>query len=228
MDILYLIDRLENLVSSSSKMPFTNQLLIKESEMLALLEQMRISIPEEIKQARRIVQEKERLLAQAQTEASAILAHAREEAERAVSREGLARAAEERSQEMLRQASARARQMIHQAEEKTESLEAEADNYVAETLRNLKEHLSSIEAEVSRTILSIEKGLESLQNQAYQSQQFEDDEVVEVEEEYEAYCEDDAEATADEAHERGQAASNPAPGKPSPRRSSLATDTTGA
>lgn len=221
MDILYLIDRLENLVSSSPKMPFTNQLLIKESEMLALLDQMRISIPDEVKQARRLVQEKERMLAQAQSEATAILARAREEADRAVSREGLAHAAEERSQDILRQAGTRARQINHQAEERAEALQAEADSYVAETLHNLKEHLSSIEADVSRTILSIEKGLESLHTPPYQSQEFEASANGNADEgEYEEYYEDDM---IDEVDEEGET-----PAKRSPRRASLATDTTGA
>ena len=227
MDILYLIDRLENLVSSSSKMPFTNQLLIKESEMLALLDQMRISIPDEVKQARRLVQEKERMLAQAQSEATAILARAREEADRAVSREGLARTAEERSQELLRQAGIRARQINHQAEERAEALQAEADGYVAETLHNLKEHLSSIEADVSRTILSIEKGLESLHTPPYQSQEFEPEADESADEgEYEEYYDDDMIDDVDEGGEAEKAEKAPE-GRP-PRRASLATDTTGA
>jgi F0F1-type ATP synthase membrane subunit b/b' len=224
MDILYLINRLENLVTSSPKMPFTNQLLIKEHDMLALLDQMRASIPDEVKQARRLVQEKERILAQAQTEASELLAQARAEAERTLGREGLMRIAEERSQEVLRQANERARQMVLQAEDRTEALKAEADAYVAETLHNLKEHLSSIESEVSRTILSIEKGLESLKTPPHQSEEFEvyeelDDLDAAHEGEFEVY-EDDLDRKAEEEEEPPQL-------HPVPRRSSLATDTTG-
>ncbi len=133
-------------------MPLVNQIMIKEGEILNIVDQMRTSIPDEIKQARRIIQEKERILAQAQADASTLLARAREESERVMNREGLLRAAEERSQDLVRR-----------AEEHTEQLKIDADAYVAETLRNLREHLTSIEMEVSRTILSIEKGLESLE-----------------------------------------------------------------
>ncbi len=152
MDILYLVDRLENLLASSPKMPLFNQLLVKESEILNIIEQMRTSIPDEIKLARRIIQEKERILAQAQADASTLLARAREESERAIKREGLLQAAGERSQELVREAEAHA-----------ERLKVEADAYAAETLRALHEHLSTIEMNISRTILSIEKGLESLE-----------------------------------------------------------------
>src|SRR6266480_6496440 len=104
MDILYLVDRLENLIASSHRIPLTNQIRIKEVDILNIVDQMRTSIPEEIKQARRVVQEKERILAQAQADASSLLARAREETERVMQREGLLRAAEERSQELVHKA----------------------------------------------------------------------------------------------------------------------------
>lgn len=220
MDILFLIDRLENLVTSSTKMPFMNQLLIKEGDMLTLLDQMRASIPDEVKQARRIVQEKDRILAQAQSEASAILAHAREEAGRAVELEGLTRVAEERSQEMLRQARKQAQQLLRQAESEGENLKAEADGYVAETLHNLREHLGSIEDEIGRTILSIDKGLESLKEPQYPSEEFGFEEEQDQDVEYEEDIDNIEDVGNVEATNHEQP-------RMSPRRASLASDTTG-
>lgn len=162
MDILYLVDRLENLIASSRRMPLVNSILIKEGDLLNIVDQMRTSIPDEVKQARRIIQEKERILAQAQADASTLLSRAREESERAMNREGLLRAAEMRSHELVRQAQEHAHTVMQQAEEHSEHLKHDADAYVAETLRNFKDHLASIEMDISRTILSIDKGLDSL------------------------------------------------------------------
>ncbi len=155
MDILYLVDRLENLVAGSRRMPLVNQIILKESDILQIIDQLRTTIPDEIKQARRVLQDKERILAQAQAEANALLARAREESEQAVNREGLLKAAEARSQEMLQR-----------AEQDAEQLKNDADGYVIETLRALREHLSTIETDIGRSILSIEKGLSSLQQPA--------------------------------------------------------------
>jgi cell division septum initiation protein DivIVA len=152
MDILYLVDRLENLIATSRRMPLVNQIILKENEILNLIDQLRTTIPEEIKQARRILQDKERIIAQAQSEASALLARAREESDRAVNREGLLRNAEQRSRELVRE-----------AEVQGETLKNEADNYVLETLRALRDHMTEIETDIGRSILSIEKGLESLE-----------------------------------------------------------------
>ena len=163
MDILYLVDRLENLIASSRRVPLTSQVLIKEADISNIIDSMRTAIPEEIRQARRINQEKERIIAQAQAEASTLLARAREETERAMNREGLLRAAEDRSQEMVRNAESRSQELVRRAEAHAEQMKTEADSYVIETLRALRDHLSSIEMDVGRSILSIEKGLESLE-----------------------------------------------------------------
>ena len=182
IDILYLVDRLENLIASSRRMPLVNQIMVKEADILSIIDQMRTSIPDEIKQARRILQDKERILAQAQAEASKLKARAQEEAEEAVNREGLLRL----------------------ADEKAEQIKVEADVYVAETLRALRDHLSSIEMDIDRSILSIEKGLASL-------------ELPEDGGEEEVYEEDGEEHQQDIAP----------PVRPIPRRASLAVDTMG-
>lgn len=162
MDILYLVDRLENLVANSKRMPLVNQIILKEADLLTIIEQMRSSVPGEIKQARRILQEKERILSQAQAEASALLARTREETERAMTQEGLLQVAEERSQDIIRRANDQAQGLVRRAETHTEQMQIEADTYASETLRNLREHLLNVEMEIERTVMSIERGLESL------------------------------------------------------------------
>jgi len=152
LDILYLVDRLENLIAGSRRMPLVNQIIVKEAEILNIIDQLRTTIPDEIKQARRIIQDKERILAQAQAEANALIARARMESEQTVNREGLLKAAEVRSQELLQRAG-----------QEAEQLKTEADSYVVETLRALRDHLTSIETDIGRSILSVEKGLASLE-----------------------------------------------------------------
>jgi uncharacterized protein YqgV (UPF0045/DUF77 family) len=188
VDILYLVDRLENLIASSRKVPLVNQVLVNKADISNIIDSMRTAIPDEIRQARRIIQEKERIIAQAQAEASTLLARAREETERAMNREGLLRAAEDRSQEMVRNAESRSQEIVQRAEAHAEQMKTEADSYVAETLRALRDHLSSIEMEVGRSIMSIEKGLESLELASEEEQdaeegyeEFEEDQDMQAE-----------------------------------------------
>jgi hypothetical protein len=199
MDILYLVDRLENLIAGSRRMPLVNQIMVKESDILNIVDQLRTTIPDEIKMARRIIQEKERILAQAQADANTLLARAQEESERAIKREGLLLAAGERSQQIMRE-----------AQEQAERLKDDADAYVGETLRSLRDHLASIEISVGRSILSIEKGLESLESP--------------LEEAPSPGEEDGLEDSYEEFEEPAEVPSRP---RAVPRRASLAADAMG-
>lgn len=221
MDIQYLVDRLENLIASSRRMPLFKQIMVKEADMLDIIETMRTAIPDEIKQARRIIQEKERILAQAQADASSLLAKAREESEKAMKRDGLLRAAEERS-----------RQMLRKAEEKADQLKIEADAYVLETLRALHEHLSGIEMEIDRSLLSIEKGLASMEEHGEEQTGMDGDDPPYLDEDDDSEALDLPDApgspppdTPGAYEQQGEARMPP---DHQPRRASLAIDTRGA
>jgi hypothetical protein len=212
MDILYLVDRLGNYISNGQRIPLVNQVILKESELLAILDEMRTRIPAELKQAQRIIQDKERILAQAQADATAILARAREEVERTLSQDNLLHLSEERAQEMMRLATEQAQLIICRAEEHTTQLRREADGYATETLRNLREHLTDIETDLGRTILSIEKGLETLTLQPSDPEEI-DEELV---------------AEGIEAMPTQAIPPSDTPSLSQPRRSALAADTMGA
>ena len=69
MDVLVLIDKLDDLVHNAKAVPLTDQVRIDREEIYDILDQMRATIPEEIKQARWIVKERQEMLAEAKREA---------------------------------------------------------------------------------------------------------------------------------------------------------------
>jgi cell division septum initiation protein DivIVA len=80
MDVLVLIDKLDDLVHNAKAVPLTDQVRIDREEIYEILDQMRATIPEEIKQARWIVKERQEMLAEAKRECDRILGEAREQA----------------------------------------------------------------------------------------------------------------------------------------------------
>ena len=78
MDVLVLIDKLDDLVHNAKPVPLTDQVRVDKEEIYDILDQMRATIPEEIKQARWIVKERQEMLAEAKREAERILKEARE------------------------------------------------------------------------------------------------------------------------------------------------------
>ena len=65
MDVLVLIDKLDDTIHNAKPVPLTDQVRVDKEEIYDILDQMRATIPEEIKQARWIVKERQEMLAEA-------------------------------------------------------------------------------------------------------------------------------------------------------------------
>jgi regulator of protease activity HflC (stomatin/prohibitin superfamily) len=135
MDILQLIDRLEELFNSSRPIPLTHNVIVDEDKFLDIIDQMRITVPEEVKKAQQVFSQKDRVMAQAQEEANRTLQLAREKAEGLVDKEAL-----------VQDAQRRAGQIIDQARVEAENIKTGADQYALDALMGLQtelEHLSN-------------------------------------------------------------------------------------
>ena len=85
MDVLVLIDKLDDQIHNAKPVPLTDQVRVDKEEIYDILDQMRATIPEEIKQARWIVKERQEMLAEAKREAERIVKEARDEQTRLIS-----------------------------------------------------------------------------------------------------------------------------------------------
>lgn len=130
IEIQHLVDRLEALLNESWLIPLTSNRIINEEEYLDIIDQMRITIPAGIKQAKRIQQERERIIAQAQEEAERIVAQAREQAANLTD-----------EHDVLKTAETKAEALLEQAQQQAEDIRAGADDYVVEVLSELEEQL---------------------------------------------------------------------------------------
>src|SRR5881227_3229493 len=111
MDVLVLIDKLDDLVHNAKQVPLTDQVRVDKEKIYDILDRMRSTIPEEIKQARWIVKEREEMLADAKHEAEQILEEARERQRQLVSGHELIRQAERSAQEIIDDSRAREREI---------------------------------------------------------------------------------------------------------------------
>ena len=144
MDILHLVDRLEELFNESRLIPLTHNVIVDEDRMLEIIDQMRISIPEEVKKAQQVLAQRDRVLAQSQEEANRTIALAKKKGDEFVSRDAIVEAAQ-----------SRAEQIIDQARADAEAVRRDADDYIIETL-------GSLEAELTRLINQARNGIAKL------------------------------------------------------------------
>jgi cell division septum initiation protein DivIVA len=154
MDILYLVDRLEALITKGGHVPLSAKTMVDEDEFLDIIDQMRIAIPEEIKQARKLLNDRERIIAQAKEEADHITLAAREDAARLTNEHAIGRAAQERSQKIEEKARAEA-----------VALRAGADSYAAETLTEVQAQLQELAKHLASLQDQVDNGLNYLVQQ---------------------------------------------------------------
>jgi len=145
MDILHLIDRLEEIIKESRKMPFSDLRLVDERRIWPLLDQMRISIPDEMRRAERILREKERTKAQATEEAERIIQLARQEAAELAADHSVAHNAAEEAVTIRNQAKKEAQKIV-----------AGADEYAFDVLCDLEQDLK-------RALTIIENGIRTVE-----------------------------------------------------------------
>ena len=153
MDILQMIDRLEELLNESRPLPFTHNVIVDEDRMLDLIDQMRVSIPEEVKKAQQLLAQRDRLMAQAQEEANRTVSLARDRSSELVERD-----------QVVQAAYTQAEQIKAQAHVEGEAIRRDADAYVLETLR-------SLEMEMERAINQVRNGIRTLEEDKPKTQE---------------------------------------------------------
>ena len=116
-------------------------MVVDQNAALGLIDELRVAVPEEVRAAKRINAEGERIIEKAQEEAERIVARAQEQAAFLIDERGLTQAAE-----------AQSREIIGEAHRDAEAIRSGADEYAVSVLVGL-------EGDVTKTLQSIHKGI---------------------------------------------------------------------
>ncbi|HHZ02866.1 MAG TPA: ATPase [Tissierellia bacterium] len=133
MDILNLLERIEDIIEDASKFPLSNKVMIDKEEILEVINEIRLKLPDEINRASWVAKERQRILSEAQEEANEII-HRIQEQQRVLIEES----------EIVRQAQKYADKLIQEAEEKANEMKLGAYNYSDEILSKLQDKIIEI------------------------------------------------------------------------------------
>lgn len=154
LDMLYLLERLEEVLADGKRVPGLNRTLVDEEECIAIIDQIRLSLPAELRQARKLTAERDTLLEQARARSDQIVRAAEEEArERA------------REHVISRQAETRAEEVVARAERQADQIRGEADDYACRVLMDLEHRLEGLMSPVRSGIHSLQADREARQNE---------------------------------------------------------------
>jgi vacuolar-type H+-ATPase subunit H len=149
-DITYLLESLEEVLNSGTRVPFTSRTLVDDEKCLEIIDQIKLSLPREIRQARQVNSQREAMMEEARKHSEQLIISAENEARERVKDHYVAREAEARGQELLIQAERRAAQM-----------RADAEQYVYQVLVDLDNRLERLSATVRGGLQTLEPDVAS-------------------------------------------------------------------
>jgi hypothetical protein len=167
MDLATRLQQLEELVREAKSMPLSSSVLVSRDEVLQMIQEMQESLPEEIKQARWIVKDREELLAKARGEGERIVEQAREDQRRLAMKEEVARRAEEEAERIEAEAGDKAEQMRREAEDYVDAKLAQFEI----ALRRILEDSQAATRAAAKTLDQVEVGRDRLRSPATAAEQ---------------------------------------------------------
>jgi cell division septum initiation protein DivIVA len=151
MDIASRLQQIEELVEEAKSMPLSASVLVNKEELLELVQAALAELPEEIKQARWVVKDREELLAKGRRDAESLLERANQERTRLVS-----------EQEVVQGAQEEAERIISEAQEQARQMRLEAEDYVDAKLAQYEIALERTRGEIDRSLAQVQRGRDKL------------------------------------------------------------------
>jgi len=152
MDIMALIDRIEELVESGRAVPFSSNKMVDPDKIFEIVDEIRAQFPDELKQARWIVKERQEMPEEAEKEANRVLEEARDRAQAIAS-----------EQEVVKLAEQQAAAILDDARTKEREIRLGAEDYADEMLANLEVNLGKL-------LTAVQRGRDRLQGKVGQRQ----------------------------------------------------------
>jgi cell division septum initiation protein DivIVA len=152
MDVMALIDRIEESMDTGRSIPLMRGRLVDIEKVYEIIDEIRGNFPDELKQARWIVKERQEMLEEAEKEANRILEEARDRAESMAS-----------EQEVVRRAAEQAASILDDARQQEREIRLGAEDYADEMLANLEVNLGKL-------LTAVQRGRDRLQGKVNQRQ----------------------------------------------------------
>lgn len=144
MNVLRLLEEMEDIIENGSSIPFAQKVLVDKREILEIIKEIRIHLPDEVKQAQWIKEERQRILAEAQQEADTILEEANQHILSMIDQSEITRLANNQAEEIITQAQNNAKEMRLGAKDYVDSLLESVESDLLKLVNTVKENRDEI------------------------------------------------------------------------------------
>lgn len=152
MKVLELLDEIEDIIDTASGFPLTGKIMVDASEILEIVKEIRVELPDEIQQAQWIKQERQRILDEAKKEYEDILNKAQQQAEALIENDDIVIRAKKRADEIMTI-----------SEENCKNLKMQTFDYVDGILYSFQEKMDQLSAVyLGDMVGNLEKSFETI------------------------------------------------------------------
>jgi vacuolar-type H+-ATPase subunit H len=144
MDIFARLDKLEDFIANSKRVPLSSSVMVNEAEFYDLLDDIRATLPNELKQARHVAKERDRIMVEAQRKEEELLAKAEKRADDMVQQTEIIKQAELERDHMIDEAQEESRRIVYDAEDVADRIFGELEASLIEVKDSTDEILTRI------------------------------------------------------------------------------------
>jgi cell division septum initiation protein DivIVA len=138
MDIMEIIEIMEETVDKASSIPLTGKILLDKEEILDYIQEMRLSYPDEVKEAKWVKEERERIISEAESRADSMIKTAETKMLQMVD-----------ENEITKQAQEYANSLVEEAKAQSTKLITDSDQYADDILGDVERRLEMLLKKVS-------------------------------------------------------------------------------
>ncbi len=133
MTVLELLNELEEIVNTAPRVPLASKVMVDANEILELAKDIRLSLPDDVQQAKWVIDEKDKIHAEAKSEYERIIIEARKQADTMVEEHAISQRAKDVAQEVYRR-----------ADEYSRDMRIRTYNYMDEVLYNFRQKMDEV------------------------------------------------------------------------------------
>lgn len=151
MNIEEILDGLEDMLEEAWSLPLSGGKCVVDAERIKqYLQDIRLNMPSEIKQAKLIVTDRNDIIQQAEKQSEATLRKAEEKARVLIAQEEIVKQAQEKAAEIISQAQAAAKEIRRASHEFSDSMLKQSEDTLAQALKNVHETRQALRTAVQK------------------------------------------------------------------------------
>ncbi|MDP4144703.1 MAG: ATPase [Bacillota bacterium] len=167
MNVMKLLEYLQDILDTSHKIPLTGKVTVSRKEISKIINQIINDLPDELKKAQWILDEKERIISEAMKEAEIVKEQSIERVKREIQTHDITRTAQVRAEEIISSAQREADEIISSAQRDSKEIRIGARDYADEILCDLEKQIQSKMVAILENLkLNVEHFASEMQDEA--------------------------------------------------------------